>query len=349
MDTGLLWLALALACAFEFINGFHDTANAVATVIYTRSLRPFTAVMWSGLCNFFGVFIGGTAVAWSIRNLLPVEVLAGHNVHTSLAVIYAILGAAILWNMATWSIGIPCSSSHTLIGAILGVGLAFTWTHSAAHAVNWVKASEIGLSLLVSPLLGFGLAWILLRLCRAVFSNPALYRAAQEGQTPPLAVRLVLLGTCTGVSLAHGSNDGQKGIGLVMLILAALAPQYYSGQTVPPWVILLVATSLGLGTVVGWKRIVVTIGEKIGKTHLSYAQGACAELVAMSTIGFSGLLGLPVSTTHVLSSGVAGAMVAQQSGLQHKTIQRIASAWLLTLPATMLLSAGFYLILRNMV
>ena len=454
----LLVVALLIAFGFEFVNGFHDTANAVATVIYTKSLGPRKAVAWSGFCNFIGVTVGGTAVAFGIVSLLPTELLVSADSARGLAMVLALLLAAIVWNLGTWFLGIPASSSHTLIGAILGVGLANSATpgHRFGSGVNWTKAGEVGLSLLVSPLVGFACAALLLLALKRLVTAPELYQPPKGDQPPPFWIRGTLLLTCTGVSLAHGSNDGQKGIGLVMLILIGVLPAHYAldsrhdrhpGQVervigsldnaaklirdhdptgedrvkklaeiadlherltgkpnfgavpegerwglradlirvdealrliaknrgdqlskaeegkleqardalrspvfyAPLWVLMAVATSLGLGTMIGWKRIVVTVGEKIGKDHLTYAQGASAELVAMATIGLADLGGLPVSTTHVLSSGVAGTMAANGTGLQWSTVRNIALAWVLTLPVCMILSAGLYLLFRWLV
>lgn len=451
-SLALLIAALAIALGFEFVNGFHDTANAVATVIYTRSLRPWPAVLWSGFCNFCGVYLGGTAVAFSIVNLLPVDLLIRAGSSSGLAMVLALLIAAILWNLGTWFLGLPASSSHTLIGAILGVGLANSLLpgHSFGSGVNWDKAREVGLSLLFSPMVGFGLSAGLYLMLKGTIKSPELYAPPPEDRPPPLWIRAVLVSTCTGVSFAHGSNDGQKGIGLIMLILIGILPARYAlnpetdarhlARTVaaaatlerllhqresipevaprlkeladlratlerfsepraipeadrwrlradlltlgkglaslkrarpsaipaeewaavercqaelkplieyaPTWVLMAVATALGVGTTVGWKRIVRTVGEKIGKSHLTYAQGASAELVAMSTIGLADLSGLPVSTTHVLSSGVAGTMAASGSGLQARTVRNIALAWLLTLPVSMLLAGVLYMLLR---
>ncbi len=447
----LLLLSLLIAFGFEFVNGFHDTANAVATVIYTRALRPWTAVILSGICNFLGVFIGGIAVALSIINLLPVELLVSGGTGAGLAMLLALLLAAIIWNLGTWYFGLPSSSSHTLIGAIVGVGLANSLLpgHEFGVGVNWAKAGDVGLALLISPLVGFTLAALLLLASKRLIRDPQLYRPPVGKQPPPRWIRALLIGTCTGVSFAHGSNDGQRGVGLVMLNLMGTVPAASAlnlepsqpelqraaravdaiTQTLesvpdevdpkamstlraelreldevlggarnmrdvpaderwmvrrdvllidstvkkleprldkpvaaelkkargelrsltdyaPNWVLTCVALALGVGTMVGWRRIVVTVGEKIGKDHLTYAQGASAELVAMSTIGISAGLGLPVSTTHVLSSGVAGTMVAQRSGLQMQTITKIASAWLLTLPVSMLLAGVLFLVLR---
>ncbi|MBM3458643.1 MAG: inorganic phosphate transporter, partial [Armatimonadetes bacterium] len=222
-----LILALVIACGFEFVNGFHDTANAVATVIYTKSLKPWPAVLWSGLCNFLGCLLGGTAVAFSIVYLLPVDLLVAIGSRTGLAMVMALLLGAILWNLGTWYLGLPASSSHTLIGSILGVGLAnsFLPGHTPFSGVNWEKAREVGLSLLVSPLAGFAVAGALLLATRVLLKRHGyLHTAPKADAPPPLWVRAILILTCTGVSFAHGSNDGQKGVGLIMLILIGILP-----------------------------------------------------------------------------------------------------------------------------
>ncbi|HEY5918393.1 MAG TPA: inorganic phosphate transporter, partial [Chryseolinea sp.] len=214
--SALLVICLIAACSFEFVNGFHDTANAVATVIYTNSLRPWIAVIWSGVWNFFGVFAGGIAVAVGIINLLPVETLVDQNIAHSLSMVIALLVTAIFWNLLTWYLGIPCSSSHTLIGSILGVGLAYSLLPEAVgDAVNWSKASEIGLSLLISPLFGFSMTIILMYIIRSTTKKTSygesLFKEPKKNSPPPVWIRGILILTCTLVSFFHGSNDGQKG------------------------------------------------------------------------------------------------------------------------------------------
>src|SRR6186713_1259344 len=232
----LLIVCLIAACSFEFVNGFHDTANAVATVIYTNSLKPWVAVIWSGFVNFLGVFWGsfvGMAVAVGIINLLPVETLVDQNVAHSMSMVMALLITAIFWNLLTWYFGIPCSSSHTLIGSILGVGLAYSLLPEATgDAVNWGKAQDIGLSLLVSPLFGFSATIILMYLIRSLTkkteSGDSLFKEPKKNQPPPMWIRGILVITCTLVSFFHGSNDGQKGVGLIMLILIGVVPAFFA-------------------------------------------------------------------------------------------------------------------------
>lgn len=449
--TTIFLLCLLCVVAFEFVNGFHDTANAVATVIYTKALKPMVAVPWSGFFNFLGVTVGGVAVAMGILKLVPLNDLMALPVQVGACMVLSVLISSIIWNLSTWYLGIPCSSSHTLIGAMIGAGLAFTFYYHSG-GVNWDKAADIGLSLLMSPIFGFGAAALLMLFLKNVLKADALFHIPQGEDRPPILIRLLLITTCTLVSFFHGSNDGQKGVGLLMLILIAFLPAKFaidqntpndkiissltnseqvlqrvmqanpaaqgnldstmtlmatvrtniadknssSSATTykfrknvqavakrlksittdknitlaaadkailhgtadkmtnitdyaPTWVIATISLSLGIGTMIGWKRIVLTIGEKIGKEHLNYAQGATAEIVAAATIGLSTGFGLPVSTTHVLSSGIAGAMVASKGtqNLNGNTLKNIALAWVLTLPVciilAMVLFAAFHL------
>jgi inorganic phosphate transporter, PiT family len=478
----LLCGALLLAFSFEAINGFHDTANAVATVIYTHTLKPWVAVVWSGMWNFIGVAVSSGAVAFGIIALLPVELVIHAGSAAGFAMVFALLFSALVWNFATWYIGIPASSSHSLIGSIVGVGLmnAVLTKHPFGDGVNWGKLQDTFTALFLSPIIGFVGAALLLLLMKALIRNEKLYQAPEGDKPPVWWIRTLLVLTCTGVSFGHGSNDGQKGMGLIMLILIGVLPGVYAinpdvsqavvtklvadskaiqpilqakvapnatigeqgaeaslsdflksgakaddttfaalayennrigqivalaptldkltddqrrdlrtktylvgeaigklvkgGKTftdpaqvkllnaykksldgitkfIPIWVKFAVAFFLGVGTMIGWKRIVVTIGEKIGKSHLTYGQGAAAEIVTWATIQGADVLGLPVSTTHILSSGVAGTMAANRSGLQAATLRNIVLAWVLTVPVTVFLGAtlfgaGFLVVLR---
>jgi len=473
----LLALALLIALGFEFVNGFHDTANAVATVIYTHSLEPNIAVVWSGICNLAGVLFSSGTVAFAVVALLPVELILKISSGAGFAMVFALLIAAILWNLGTWWFGLPASSSHTMVGSIIGVGLAnqLLTFHSGASGLDWQQVIKVLKALLISPLLGFALAGLLILISKKLIKCPSLYEAPKNNQPPPFPIRALMVLTCTGVSFFHGSNDGQKGMGLIMLILIGTVPTAYAlnhavnpmqvqefiaaseqagrildqhvdksgtlgsdpreevtsyirtkrlepdtilaisslvanvnrelvlykdfksvpaqdqtnirndmyltgealrlmekshnpgftaGETaaldiykskldeatkfIPDWVKVAVALALGLGTMVGWKRIVVTVGEKIGKEHLTYAQGASAGLVTMATIFAADQFGLPVSTTHILSSGVAGTMSANGSGLHLSTVRNIAAGWIFTLPAAALLSGALYLVFHSL-
>ena len=472
----LLGVALLIALGFEFVNGFHDTANAVATVIYTHSLAPPVAVVWSGFFNFFGVLVSTGAVAFGIISLLPVELILQVGSEAGFAMVFAMLIAAIIWNLGTWWLGLPASSSHTLIGSIIGVGMANALMRGrdGTSGVDWSKATEIGYALLLSPVVGFVCAALLLILMKFIIRKPELYAEPKGRSAPPWWIRGLLIFTSAGVSFAHGSNDGQKGMGLIMLILIGTVPTAYAlnrtlpaayvpsfvqnslaasnvveakaagydvlgdprpavtnyvtshqinegtypslavlirdianqvqsygaiaqipaaqvGNTrndmylaseairfllkdkaaelskqdiatlaaykknldnatkfIPDWVKVSVALALGLGTMIGWKRIVITVGEKIGKQHLTYGQGAAAEIVAMGTIAAADSFGLPVSTTHVLSSGVAGTMAANGSGVRMSTIRSLVLAWVLTLPCAIALSAFLFFVFRHL-
>jgi len=471
----LLGVALLIALGFEFVNGFHDTANAVATVIYTHALPAQVAVVWSGCWNLLGVLASTGAVAFGIVSLLPVELILQVGSAAGYAMVFALLISAIIWNLGTWWLGIPASSSHTLIGSIVGVGVANALIRgqNGTAGVDWDQVTKVGEALLFSPLFGFALSALLLLAMKAVIRAPELYTAPTTNKPPSPWIRGLLILTCTLVSFFHGSNDGQKGMGLIMLILIGVAPTAYALNRAPPeghaaqfvtaahaaskiveahgagyaikgdprpavtqyvhshtitegtypslavltkeisdsveqygsvaktpfdkvqnlrndmylasegfrvlakdkeselsaadktqiagfkkeldlstkfiplWVKVCVALALGLGTMVGWKRIVITVGEKIGKTHLTYGQGAAAEIVAAATIGAADGFGLPVSTTHVLSSGVAGTMAANGSGMQWSTVRSIALAWVLTLPAAMIMSGVLYILFRQ--
>jgi PiT family inorganic phosphate transporter len=531
----LLGLALLIALGFEFVNGFHDTANAVATVIYTHSLQPNTAVVWSGLCNLAGVLTSTGTVAFAIISLLPVELILQVSSGAGFSMVFALLIAAILWNLGTWWLGLPASSSHTMVGSIIGVGIANQLLNgrSGTSGVDWEQATKVLKALVFSPLVGFTVAALLLLLFKLLlkYTNAVgsitgaiatvglmlapgsaigpdwertplsvhlvvalfvglvcasllillanllkgtpLFEAPKNVEPPPFPIRALMVLTCTGVSYFHGSNDGQKGMGLIMLILIGTVPTAYalnhtvSGSDmqafmvssedasrvldghvdpagvagnnprtvvtdyirtqqlrpdtilalrelvkdvnhevvlykafksvpaqdqanvrndmyvaseairlmqkngnpnftvaenailkgykakvdkatkfIPDWVKVAVALALGLGTMVGWKRVVITVGERIGKEHLTYAQGASAGIVAMGTIFAANSWSLPVSTTHILSSGVAGTMTANGSGIRFTTVRNIAAGWVFTLPAAALLSGVLYWIFR---
>src|ERR1700734_2680248 len=226
----LLGIALLVALGFEFVNGFHDTANAVATVIYTHSLEPHIAVVWSGFWNFLGVLTSSGLVAFGIISLLPVELILQVGSKAGFAMVFALLVAAIIWNLGTWYFGLPASSSHTLIGSIIGVGIAnqLLSPKTGTSGVDWGQAANIGKSLLLSPLVGFTMAALLLLLSKDFLKNKKLYEAPEGTEPPPFWIRALLVLTCTGVSFAHGSNDGQKGMGLIMLILVGTVPTAYA-------------------------------------------------------------------------------------------------------------------------
>jgi PiT family inorganic phosphate transporter len=206
----LLGVALLTALGFEFVNGFHDTANAVATVIYTHSMEPHIAVAWSGFWNFIGVVVSTGAVAFGIISLLPVELILQVGSGAGFAMVFALLVAAIIWNLGTWYFGLPSSSSHTLIGSIIGVGIAnqLMAVKTGTSGVDWAQATNIGKTLLISPIVGFVCAGLLLLIMKFAIPDKRLYRAPEGDAPPPLWIRALLVLTCTGVSFAHGSSYG---------------------------------------------------------------------------------------------------------------------------------------------
>ena len=450
LALGLLAFCFLLVIAFEISNGFHDTANAVATVIYTNSLPPTVAVIWSGIMNFLGVLIGGIAVAYALVEILPPEVLSPPNGNPAIGMLAALFLSALIWNVGTWAFGIPNSSSHALIGSLIGISISAVLLRggSLREGVDWGQIVKVLEALLVSPILGFVGALVLYRIIRMLFKDENLYKPPEQDEAPVWWMRGILILTCTGVSFAHGTNDGQKSIGLIMLTVIGLAPLTFAlNQSLEPakaqhlaaqfqqaaqmielygdsnkadgiaaatdaarrlqgkpdlkavpeaervplrtdanrvlaeikgisqgkdthtpkreqakakdlqkqltglvnyapwWVRVLSATCLGIGTMIGYKRIVKTLGERLGKQHLAPAQGGAAELVSAVVIGVAGFTGGPVSTTHVVTSGIAGTMVGSGAGVQAKTIWQIAAAWILTLPATILLSGVLFAVL----
>jgi PiT family inorganic phosphate transporter len=463
-----LILCFILVCVFEFANGFHDTANAVATVIYTNSLKPRVAVVWSGFMNFLGVMIGGIAVAYALVELLPADVLSPPDGSPAVPMLVSLFATALAWNLFTWWFGIPNSSSHCVIGALIGVAIGNALVHprSLAQGVDWSQIWTVLRALAISPVLGLVGAGALYFAVKHLIKDPHLYEPP-EGDKPPTGwVRGLLILTCTTVSFSHGSNDGQKSIGLIMLTIIGIMPATFalnpqaqpaieqlaqnaraaepliqkygddekqqgleaaarlkdSGQPkaadagdevrqaylmpvsdsapepekkvtksatrdevyrivgelkyvtknkdastdekkeagrirdamrptveyAPWWVRVLSALCLGMGTMVGYKRIVKTLGERVGKTHLTPAQGASAELVGAVLIGSAGFTGLPVSTTHIITSGIAGTMLGSGSGINPAMLTRIAAAWIFTLPVTIAVSAGLFYLLSGM-
>ncbi|VFP86501.1 inorganic phosphate transporter PitA [Candidatus Erwinia haradaeae] len=483
--TCFLILALFFVLFYETINGFHDTANAIATVIYTRALRSQLAVVMSGVFNFVGVLLGGLSVAYAIVHLLPADLLQNVRSAHGLIMLSSMLIASIIWNLGTWYYGLPASSSHTLIGGIIGVSVtnAYLTGHSLLEALNIPKMLNILTSLIISPILGFILAGSLIIILRRywggnkkrkrIHMTPNEREKFDGKKKPPFWTRIALILSAIGVSYSHGANDGQKGIGLIMLILIGIAPagfainmnandydifrtrdavihlqQYYQKLTpdcsqkiirvlptipnikapnhyidsikhsilsdtllsckearkllnnlvsydtlsveekiqlrsllisitntidqisclssttnsdilflkklkidllntveyAPLWIIIAIACALSLGTMAGWRRIATTIGERVGKQGMTYAQGMSAQITAAVSIGVASYTGIPVSTTHILSSSVAGTMLASGNGIQGRTVKNILIAWILTLPVSIILSSILFFI-----
>ncbi|CAL4325953.1 Low-affinity inorganic phosphate transporter 1 [Buchnera aphidicola (Protaphis terricola)] len=471
-----IFLALFFVLFYEAINGFHDTANAVSTLIYTRAMSAKYAVIMSGIFNFLGVLFGGLTVAYAIVHLLPNDLLLNGSSKNTLAMIFSMLLAAILWNLSTWYFCLPSSSSHSLIGAIIGVGLtnAIITNSSLINALNIPKIINIFISLILSPIIGLIISGILIFLLRyftnknkkfyRIHMTPLERKKHDEKKSPPFLIKIALIFSSIGVSYAHGANDGQKGIGLIMLVLISIIPanflvnlnaskkeifytknainhfqKYYLNkyskkvknnyknlnnqllsyqsdiiqnikeanillknvhnynilsikqrfqlrhflldisenidqisnlniskkekiflkqikqhilltiEYAPIWIICIIAFALSIGTMFGWKRIVITIGEKIGKRSMTYAQAMSAQITAAFSIGIASYTGVPVSTTHILSSSVAGSMLADGKSIQINTIKNIIFAWLLTLPISMFFSGLLYWVALSLI
>ena len=449
----LLITCFVLVLAFEATNGFHDTSNAVATVIYTNSLKPIPAVIWSGFMNFIGVLVGGIAVAYALVEILPPDVLTPPDGAPALPMLVSLFVSALFWNVLTWYFGIPNSSSHCIIGALIGVAIGdcLIQNRSLADGVDWTQIVRILEALAASPILGLVIAGGLYYALRVIVRRGPLLEPPHGDQPSPWWLRGLLILTCTSVSYSHGSNDGQKSIGLIMLTIIGLLPATYAlnpqagsqlahlsenataaapliaqygddrktqgveaatalqsfkpetatptadeskdqirlrterrGQIytvlaelkhvagnhaapadaranaakirkamggpvhyAPLWVKILSAVCLGAGTMVGYKRIVKTLGERLGKSHMTPGQGGSAEIVGSVLIGTAGITGLPVSTTHIITSGIAGTMIAGGQGVQRNMLIRIGLAWLFTLPATILISGVLFYILDS--
>ncbi len=453
----MLVFCFILVLAFEATNGFHDTSNAVATVIYTHSLKPIPAVIWSGLLNFIGVLVGGISVAYALVEILPPDVLTPPDGSPAVPMLVAIFTAALFWNVLTWAFGIPNSSSHCIIGALIGVAAsdALLRSRGLGQGVDWSQILTVLKALAISPILGLIGAGGLYAILRLVVRRGHLFEPPKEGEPPVWWLRGLLILTCTSVSFSHGTNDGQKSIGLIMLTIIGLMPATFAlnpeapqqlarlGQNAataipliqrygddlkdealkaakilqqvkpdvwaaapasdgtdtgsvratrsqlrgdvyfvlsemkhieqlgnapaddkataerlqkamgppvqyaPIWVRVLSALCLSAGTMVGYKRVVRTLGERLGKQHMTPGQGASAELVGSALIGTAGFTGLPVSTTHIITSGIAGTMIAGGQGVQSGMLTRIALAWLFTLPVTIGLAGALFYLLDN--
>lgn len=473
LTIALLFLSLAIALFYEMINGFHDTANAVAMIIYTNSMEAKYSVIMSGIMNFIGVIAGGIGVAYAIVHLLPLDIMVSSDQKATLIMIYSLLISAVIWNFGTWYYGLPVSSSHSLIGSLIGVSTVFGVMNGFefSQSINWKVLYGILTALALSPIFGFGLAFLFMKITKKFIHTAKFYKTPEneiKRKRPNFWMRMGIIATGAGVSFAHGSNDGQKGIGLIMIILIGILPAYYAlnmnshqyriqqtlesaqnlakfydqnkealdklvsekhlisalktkntidecnvnqvyettsliatkltgiksyaelsekdrwsihtsmlcsdnffGQVektflttdkdkadyislqrktmlketeyVPNWVIIAVAFALSIGTMIGYKRIVVTIGEKIGSQPINYMQGTISQAIAMITILLANFAHAPVSTTHIVSSSVAGSVVAEPGGgIQKNMVKTILLSWLFTLPITALMSAAIY-------
>ena len=335
VDTVVAVLAIILALGFDFVNGFHDTANACATVIYTKALKPNVAIVMSGILNLLGAVLVGTAVAQVITKIIPAE-------RVTLTIVVAVLLAAVMWNLLTWWKGLPVSSSHCLIGALCGAGVA---AHDFA-GVNWHELEKVGMALLISPICGFIGGWLMTWM--ALQYSKDKENPGSSAQPHPKAMRWLHVLSSASVSFSHGSNDGQKTMGIITLILATQFAMY-KGLVAPPlWVMIAAALAIGSGTVIGGWKVIRTVGTKISRERLSHSQGFGASMSTALIILVASHFGFPISTTHTLSSAVAGGTIPVHGAdkINTKTLNLIILAWVLTLPIAALLAALNYWVLK---
>lgn len=327
--TFLLVFLIAVALFFDLLNGMHDAANAIATIVSTRVLSPFYAVIWAAFFNFVAYFIGTHfGFEAKVASTIGKGLIAPEMVNN--AVIFGALMGAIVWNVLTWRLGIPSSSSHALVGGIIGAGVA----KAGFGAIVWGGLSKTLIAIVLSPVTGFVLGILLVVLVSWLFvrANPA--------KTDSLFRKLQLVSSAL-YSIGHGSNDAQKTAGIIAVLL--FANGYYEEFTVPTWVVLSCFTVMGVGTMLGGWRIVHTMGSKI--TKLTPMQGACAETAGAITLFGATYLGIPVSTTHTITSSIVGVGSARRvHAVRWGIAGRIVWAWVITIPASAVMGALFYLI-----
>lgn len=449
----------------EACNGFHDVGGAIVAVIYSNALKPLQAVLMAASLNFIGVLVGGTAVAFSMVNLLPPGMVAGIDTLPEVSFFLALILSAVIWNLTTWYFGIPNSTTHTYIGAIMGVSFAHALVQNAGvlEGVNWHLGEHVMLALLLSPVLAFVLGLGVYALMKRLVRSEALFKPHDPHGRPPGPVKGLLIAGSAGISLMHGTNDGQKSIGLMLLVLIGIGPALFgidrqaspetlraaeqaiqsieqvtrdaaaampaddpnravvedamkrAGQAktlfgniaslndmpddqvralrqelvflkreasvlskrgaasgvitpaqatqlkqdkealapllenVPFWLIVLSAACLGIGTAFGYRRIVRTLAEQMASEPMNAAHGTAAQLTTILSIGAADLTGMPVSTSQLNASGIAGAMKASGATLQGSTLQKIILTWLVTLPGSLLFAMTLALMIHAVV
>ncbi|CAM5206154.1 PiT family inorganic phosphate transporter OS=Ureibacillus acetophenoni OX=614649 GN=SAMN05877842_11197 PE=4 SV=1 [Ureibacillus acetophenoni] len=335
MDTILIItiLVVIFALAFDFINGFHDTANAIATSVSTRALPPRVAVLLAAVMNFLGAitFVGvAKAIAKDIVD--PFALNTTPDDTTGTIVILAALISAITWNLLTWYFGIPSSSSHTLIGSIAGAAIAA----AGFGILNYSGFSSILIGLVLSPFLALAVGFIIMSLFKVIFKNLNLYRTNR-------GFRTFQIFTAAIQSFTHGTNDAQKAMGIITMALIASGLQ--TDDSVQDWVRIACAIAMGLGTSIGGYKIIKTVGGKIMK--IRPVNGAAADLSSASIIFGATLIHLPVSTTHVISSAIMGVGSAQRvKGVKWGVARKIVLTWLITMPISAIMAAIIYFILN---
>ena len=342
MTFALVLTIIIVALVFDFLNGFHDAANSIATVVATKVLSPFQAVLWAAFFNLIAPVFFGVQVADTVAKVVNTDVIGERMIY----VVLAGLVGAIMWNIITWYLGLPTSSSHALIGGLAGAGLmaAFIRNGSLAHVLKWDKIDIIVVFIVLAPLIGMVMG----------FGNMVimmwLFRKASPGKIDSWFRRLQLF-SAAAYSWGHGTNDAQKTMGVIGLVLvtAGYIHKLPDGSfPVPLWVKLVCAAAIALGTMSGGWRIVKTMGLSI--TKLRPIGGFCAETAGAVTIIGASLAGIPVSTTHTITGAIVGVGSVQRlSAVKWGVAGRIVWAWILTMPMAALMAAGTYLLVNTMI
>lgn len=331
LTLAMVIVVVVIALLFDYTNGFHDAANAIATSVSTRALTPRVALAMAALLNFVGAWLG-VGVAQTIQELIQIDADAGEGSAHALTIVLAALVGAITWNLITWYFGIPSSSSHALIGGIVGAGVA------SATTVSWdLLVSKVAIPMVLSPAIGFLSAYLLMVLIMWLFRRA---RPARVNR----GFRLAQTVSAAGMALGHGLQDAQKTMGII--VLALVAGGLHDGSEVPFWVIVAAATAIAAGTYSGGWRIMRTLGRRI--IELDPPKGFAAEATAASVLYVMAIgLHAPVSTTHTITSAIMGAGATQRfSAVRWGVAQNIVVAWVVTIPAAAVVAAGFYFIAR---
>ncbi|WP_342599327.1 inorganic phosphate transporter [Psychrobacillus sp. FSL H8-0483] len=329
MDSILILtiLVVIFALVFDFINGFHDTANAIATSVSTRALKPRVAVLMAAIMNFVGA-LTFTGVAKTITK----DIVDPFTLQNGTLIILAALLSAIIWNLATWYYGIPSSSSHTLIGSIAGAAVSA----AGFSVLNWEGFIKIIQALIISPFLAFAVGFLMMSLFKIVFKNGSLYGTNKR-------FRIFQIGTAALQSFTHGTNDAQKAMGIITMAL--IAAQLQATDDIQLWVRIAAATAMGLGTSIGGYKIIKTVGGKIMK--IRPINGAAADLSSAMIIFGATTIHLPVSTTHVISSAIMGVGSAQRvKGVKWGVAKKIVITWIITLPISALVAGVIFQVLN---
>jgi PiT family inorganic phosphate transporter len=333
VTLAILIAVVVIALAFDYTNGFHDAANAIATSVSTRALTPRVALILAAVMNFVGALLG-QEVAHTVSEVLQLNAADAHH---ALVIVLASLLGAIVWNLITWYFGLPSSSSHALIGALVGAALAAGSSYAAVHWNTIID--KVILPMVISPLVGFALAFAVMLTIMWIFRKRNQHKVYR-------GFRLLQTVSAAALALGHGLQDAQKTMGVIFMALTVAYPATYGGDTLPLWVVLCAASAISLGTYSGGWRVMRTLGRRI--IHLDPARGFSAEVVGAGVLyGTAYFFHAPISTTHTITSAIMGAGATQRfNAVRWGVAGNIVAAWVLTFPAAGLAAAGMYEILR---